>query len=342
VDGNFDVVLDWAMGDYRWRDELGFRFGKIKRPTGLYNEYRDADMARPTILLPQALYSEAVRDLAATVSGVALYGDVVLGRGGSLRYQAWGGTDDIDNAPVIARFLETGAWAAANFLPMELDNLSVSLSNVRATIDHMYGLSLDWHTPVDGLRVVTTFYTAESEFSATANYSGWMDQIPAAFAIQLHTFQDDTHSCVGALEYTRGDLLIAAEYQRTGRVQENSFSGLPFPLPPIPAVETESEAYYGLVAYRFTPWLQTSTYYAESYPNRDDKDGASYVMRGQPDYLAWNKDLALALRFDITTGWLVKLEYHAMDGVANVPSLWNEDGFEKDWSVFLARATFHF
>jgi hypothetical protein len=31
-----------------------------------------------------------------------------------------------------------------------------------------------------------------------------------------------------------------------------------------------------------------------------------------------------------------------MDGAANLASLWNPDGFEKDWSVLLGRMTFYF
>ena len=41
-----NVVVDWAYGDFRWRDEVGFRAGKIKLPYGLYNQTRDVDMLR--------------------------------------------------------------------------------------------------------------------------------------------------------------------------------------------------------------------------------------------------------------------------------------------------------
>jgi len=36
--GNDTLTLDWAYGDYHWRDWLGLRAGKIRLPLGLYNE----------------------------------------------------------------------------------------------------------------------------------------------------------------------------------------------------------------------------------------------------------------------------------------------------------------
>ena len=35
--GNGEVIVDWAFGDYRWRDSLGFRVGKAA-PVGLFVE----------------------------------------------------------------------------------------------------------------------------------------------------------------------------------------------------------------------------------------------------------------------------------------------------------------
>lgn len=50
--GNNNLYLDWAYGDYRWRDCLGFRAGKVKLPMGFYNQGREIDMLRTSIFLP--------------------------------------------------------------------------------------------------------------------------------------------------------------------------------------------------------------------------------------------------------------------------------------------------
>src|SRR3569833_1661158 len=56
--GNDNITVDWAYGDYRHKDWLGVRVGKVKIPLGLYNESRDNDALRNPILLPQGLYSD--------------------------------------------------------------------------------------------------------------------------------------------------------------------------------------------------------------------------------------------------------------------------------------------
>ena len=50
---NDKVVIDWAYADYRWRDWLGIRVGKMRLPLGFYNKTRDLDMLRTFIFLPQ-------------------------------------------------------------------------------------------------------------------------------------------------------------------------------------------------------------------------------------------------------------------------------------------------
>ena len=60
--GNDDIKVDWAFADYHWKDWLGVRVGKIRIPYGLYNEIRDIDILRLSIILPQSVYSEIARD----------------------------------------------------------------------------------------------------------------------------------------------------------------------------------------------------------------------------------------------------------------------------------------
>ena len=54
--GGSNVQVDWASGDYRFNDRLGFRAGKIKTPLGLFNDSQDVDSLFLWILLPQAMY----------------------------------------------------------------------------------------------------------------------------------------------------------------------------------------------------------------------------------------------------------------------------------------------
>ena len=71
-DGNDDLVLDWAFADYRWRDWLGFRVGRIKMPFGYYNSIRDFDMLRTSVFAPQSVYPEMLRDMISFMKGLSL------------------------------------------------------------------------------------------------------------------------------------------------------------------------------------------------------------------------------------------------------------------------------
>jgi len=82
--GNENVVLDWAYGDYRFSDEFGVRVGKVKTPFGLYNQTRDVDMVRNSILLPQSVYTEVFRDVMNAFEGASIYGTLALGESASL------------------------------------------------------------------------------------------------------------------------------------------------------------------------------------------------------------------------------------------------------------------
>ena len=87
--GNNMAMLDWAYADYRWRDYLGIRIGKIKTPLALYNEIRDVDALRTFILLPQSVYDENVRDFSFAFQGAALYGNLDLGKLGEMEYNLY-------------------------------------------------------------------------------------------------------------------------------------------------------------------------------------------------------------------------------------------------------------
>ena len=90
-DGNNRVNVDWAYGDYRFRDFLGVRAGLTKIPLGLHNQYRDIDMARNWVFLPQSLYSEGNRSFQLAVEGASLYGNVGLDRAGDFDYEVYWG-----------------------------------------------------------------------------------------------------------------------------------------------------------------------------------------------------------------------------------------------------------
>jgi hypothetical protein len=340
--GNEEIKIDWAMGDYRWKDELGFRIGKVKLPFGLFNEVRDADMARPSILLPQAIYSENLRELINAYLGGEIYGTLSMGGAGDLSYRLFGGTMNLDGAYVIERFMRNGAESGMRSLPFPLAEPNYTISNIRANMDHIYGGELQWHTPVDGLRFNITYHTSESHFSNLTTYSGWMGQVPASINLTTSTSYESLENVVLSTEYRAGKLHVVGEYWWNDIRTQNTIGGLPFPMPQMPAIEEGPIAYYGQVAYRVKDWLQLSGYYSEFFKNRGDKDGDALVARGQPAYYGWSKEFSATARFDISQSWVFKIEGHFYDGGATAQKIDNPDGIEKDWSMLIGRFSFYF
>ena len=68
------ITLDWAAADYKASDLFGARFGKVKTPSGLFNDIQDIDPSYQWALLPQTIYPLMSRN-----SLLAHYGGVVYG-----------------------------------------------------------------------------------------------------------------------------------------------------------------------------------------------------------------------------------------------------------------------
>jgi hypothetical protein len=270
--GNDKVTLDWAFGDYRYRNWLGFRVGKMKKAFGLYNQIRDIDAARNGVFLPLGVYPEDARIGQQSIKGVALYGAIP----GGLDYQIQYGTLDSDFEELI------------------MDNPDI-LS--KAVADDNYILHLGWNTPLDGLKVVGAY-----------NSESWFQSMEVDMGMGPEVWETDVgrDAWVGGLEYMIGDMTCAAEYSQAAF--EMNTKGYP-------PYEWTAEAYYGLLAYRFTDWLELGASYSVIYGDKDDKDGERYDPQGLPRALAWSKDLAITTRFDLSESWIVKLEGHWFNGL---------------------------
>jgi hypothetical protein len=89
-EGN-DITLDWAAADYKVNDKFGVRFGKVKTPSGLFNEIQDIDPSYMWSLLPQGNYLLVSRNSQLAHYGGVVYGTLDLGHSaGKLEYRGFG------------------------------------------------------------------------------------------------------------------------------------------------------------------------------------------------------------------------------------------------------------
>jgi hypothetical protein len=235
--GNYSAKADWYYLDYRWRDWLGFRAGRLKVPFGLYNEISDIDAARPTILLPTSVYPPTNRDYFLSQTGFELYGYHRFLRLGALEYRLYGGTIFID-------------LPSQRGEPVQIGTLS---------IPYVAGGRVIWEMPITGLRVGGSFQALKLE--STIIYSG---ATPMSAGLDAKAYLG-----LGSIEYAARDLLLAAEYGRY-RIYYSTSDPVLLPVPPGAIVNEQS---YVLAAYRVRGWLQPAAYYAFSYPDESKRHG---------------------------------------------------------------------
>jgi hypothetical protein len=241
----FSAKLDWFNLDYRWRDWLGFRAGRVKLPFGLYNEINDIDSARVPILLPQSTYPVANRNFLLAQTGAEVYGYIHLQALGALEYRIYSGTVTFDLTAQSSAFT--------------LKSLNTP---------YLLGGRLMWETPVDGLRVGGSIQDLRLEADISAG-SG-----PGAIAAKITL---PALLWMYSLEYNHDDLLLAAEYSRWRTELSSTDARV------LPPSRTVSERYYVLAAYRFVSWFQLGAYYAGLFPNipyREDRQNQQHDFAG--------------------------------------------------------------
>ncbi len=321
--GNNEIELDWALGEYHYKDFLGFRIGKIKMPLGFYNQERDVDMLRVPVFLPSSVYDEGMRNLMNTYQGVGIYGVYTPSFIGELDYEFFYGSTNVDIDSIYVRGNET---EIASFIP----GSTAAFNSI--DVEYMTGGAIRWIPYLEGLRLGLSYYQTEADIDCTISsmlLPGGSDAL---------TMNLEMENWVSSIEYIWNDLTIAAEYAIT----EMSTSGRLSALGAIPDSRTKGMGWYLLANYRLSDIFSIGAYYSEYYPDKDDKEGDLEAASGNPSYAAWQKEIVPTLRFDFSDHLVIKGEVHFIDGVAQVYDFNNPDGRKKDWYLYTLKATFSF
>ncbi len=306
---NNKITLDWAYADYRYKDWLGLRVGKIKLPMGLHNETRDMDMLRTPIVLPQGIYMDIVRDNLIATSGAGIYGHYEFSGFGDINYQLIIGVLPTDSEGGVVKYLNDASQSSFN-----------GVINGDLGADTSFAGALWWETPLEGLRAGYSYFHSPSD-----------GPLLIAGVIQTTWEMVNVYHILSA-EYTWDKLVLAAEYME--RATESHI------IPVGVRRKTTSQSYYVSASYAFNDLFTLGAYYSILYFNKDDKDGNTLPVK----HKAWEKDLALTLRFDINSYWVFKIEGHVVDGIANVLTVDNPDNdfTEPDFIYGAAKMSFNF
>lgn len=359
--GNNEMLVDWALGDYRLDDKLGLRFGKFKIPYGLYNKTRDIDFLRTSVMLPQGVYQEMFREVLGGVQGVSAYG-TIPGRIGwsSFEYEVFAGTVDLNRTKfgsnTMGKYIN---GAMLNYLgTLNGAMVPASMGNVQyaGTVDAVYGYGLTYNSPVEGLRLNHTLLATKLDLQSTYLNVG-EGSIPAPLGggevslVNMDAELDVEYVMTVGAEYMVGNLTLAAELQQA-IVEFDPTVTTDF-IPDDPALDPyefvdnntyfqHRRAYYGMANYRVSDLLEVGgyySYYTEEWREADSDVPASY-----------QKDIAFTTRFDVSPGWTLKAEYHLIKGLADLDYEMHPEVFysptanelEDTWSMFTIKTTYSF
>ncbi|MEO8257865.1 MAG: hypothetical protein ABI868_11020 [Acidobacteriota bacterium] len=312
--GKGRVYLDFAFADYRFKDWLGIRAGKVKTSLGLHTDTQDQEFLHTWALLPQAVYPLDLRSVTAAHVGADLYGHVDMKGAGSLAYTGYVGSIPQDPHGGYVYSVE-GTGGRFN----------------GAIEGRMTGIDVRWAAPVAGLTVGTSLVTRHRNFSAA------FDQFP--FPISYSTTADRIAAIFA--EYTYGGFHTEAEYRREKR-RADIYGDIP-DRPLIGSTGSDETAWFTSGAYRFSRWFEIGAYYGHFHVRPVGlEDPAGGPGRDHID------DKTVTLRFDLTRFWEIKIEGHFIDGVGNSREAHgfypqdNPEGFTRTTNMLVVRTGFYF
>ncbi len=237
--GGPNVHVDWASGDYRVNDYLGFRGGKVKTVMGLFNDSQDVDAVFLWALLPQCSYPVDNEGFFLSHLGGEVYGYLPLGKhAGKLRYDGYAGHSYL---PLDGGYIKQIADAGLQF--------------TNEPTGKTYGGDVRWETPLKGLLV--GYSSMVLGLSGTA--PGGSLLIPTFYMSAQYA------------QFTRGKFHVAGEYdkQPTDEILTIGQQQMSMPM--------DMRSWYLMGSYLLTKRFQAGSYYSH-YINKalDTSQPANY------------------------------------------------------------------
>ncbi len=313
--GRWHPSLDWAMADYRFKNWLGFRGGKVKTTVGLYTDTQDLDFLHPFALLPQSVYPIDMRDATIGHFGGDVYGQFPLPRNlGDVAYTAFVG------------HREDSMYSGYPYLISRFGQVNGS-----GGLQH--GVDLRWNTPAKGLLVGVS--RIDEDLSIKGRTTIPIGGVVISIPLLAHSRQSWANQFYA--QYTHDRLEFATEFRRYFvDVNITCFGQQPLQF-------EDARGWYVAGAYRVAKRLQLGSYYSH-YTVASTTGGTDSGLPGNHVF-----DKVVAARVDLNRFWNVKIEGHFMDGTgsqgvypAGFYPQQNPYGFARDTTVLVVKTSINF
>lgn len=303
-----DARVDYALVDWTALSgewgRAGVRLGRVKNPYGLYNKTRDVAFTRPSILLPQSIYFERTRNLAMASDGAELY----LER----------------HAPSGSLYLNLAAgWPDAGD---------------RATEAALLGRQRPGRFNSEFTRLLQAMYEGEGGRYRVGITAAWVN---VAYRRRgdalLSSGQIDFDPVIVSGQYNAETWSLTGEYALR-KTRRRDFGALA-------DIEFTGESYYLQATCRVRPKAELLLRYDVLYSDRDDRHGHAFARAsGLPAHTRYARDWTMGLRYDVTPQFMLRAEYHRVDGTGWLPGLDNPDpmALERRWDVIMLLGSFRF
>jgi len=281
--GKGRVTLDWAVVDYRLKDWLGFRAGKVKTPLGLFNDAQDQEFLYTWALLPQAVYPLDLRDMTIAHVGGGIYGAIGMKRAGSLSYQVYAGSMPSDPRSGYVYGIEDSGFR-----------------NVRDS-GRGTGYDLRWDTPLTGLSLGVSGMFQQRDLAGRL--------AAAPIAVSAKNYMNRRTAVYG--QFSRGRWRFDGEWRHLKGLTR--IYGLP---PARSRAGQDTTGWFLALSCRISKRVEVGTYRSQydytplfTPPVLLTGPGANHIY-----------DTTATVRFDLARFWNFKIEGHFMDGFGNLLS----------------------
>ena len=303
-----DPRFDYAFVDYsfahRSTGSTGLRVGRVVNPFGFYNDTRDIAATRPGILLPQSIYFDVNRNFALSSDGVQLYHE----------------TGDYNGIYSFQLGVFDPRTEDPDFEP------AIFFQNVPGKLEGTtsWMARLIYDRDLGRIRLGLTVSEVNVDYNP-----GAMDPIaPGEFHFR---------PIILSAQYNNEFWSLTAEYSRR-TTQLEKFGG---PL----EVKFTGSSYFVQGTYRLRPAWEAFVRYDELIWNNDDRNGKEFEsLTGLPNYSRFAKDWTLGLRWDVTPRFMLRTEWHQVNGTGWLSLLENTtpSAAEQHWQLFALSASYRF
>lgn len=302
------ALLDWSVYDNSsWQANI--YLGRFKNNHWLYSSSRNVPFARPSIILPQSVYFDGLRDIAVGGDGVAL----------KLSHSDDGyGNFDINFS-----------YGTSTISDKQTENILGTLVQGKASQDYDAQASLYWQPTFSSWRFGISFLDSVFSYKADEAIDSFVD---GDFSFQFYT--------MNAL-YEGENWEFSGELYQT-RFATKGFYNLQHDKAAI------GQGFYLQSRYKLNNKLTLLARYERFYNDKNDKDGRKLeesTAGRVPAYFGYHRDSTVGLSYDFSSDISLRIEYHWFQGAGRLtpvvlpnPQINNS----KNWQLWAAQLMYWF